>query len=99
MAKQLSPIEMLFDKDNNDNIVLFDEQGNKSEFQQIALLPYNKQVYAILRPLDEDLEEDEAKAYLIEQVEDDFTMTEVIDDKVLDALFEVSVKLAEQQGE
>lgn len=94
--QQLHPIDMLMDEKNMDNIVLYDEDGNKQEFEQIAILPYEGDVYAILRPLDEGLAEDEAKAYLLQEVEDDINLAEVEDDELLDALFEVYQKLINQ---
>ena len=37
--KDISPIDMLFDEKNTDNIVLYDEKGAEVEFEQIALIP------------------------------------------------------------
>ena len=60
--KNISPIDMLFDEKNTDNIVLYDEKGVEVEFEQIALIPLEEKIYAILRPLDSDapIAEDEA---------------------------------------
>ena len=38
-----NPIEALLDAEDDQTIVLFDEQDNEVEFDQIALIPYKKQ--------------------------------------------------------
>ena len=70
MSDNKNPIEMLLDEDCNDNIVLFDEDGESTEFEQIAVVPLDDQLYCILRPIDmPELDEDEA--FVFEISEDD----------------------------
>ena len=70
MSDNKTPLEMILDEDCDENIVLFDEDGESTEFEQIAVIPMNEKVYCILRPVDmPDLDEDEAFVFAI--VEDD----------------------------
>ena len=52
-AFNASPVGMLLDENNVDDIVLFDSDNNPIKFQQVALIPYEKtnKLYAILIPL------------------------------------------------
>ena len=36
--------DKLYDENNNDNVILYNEQGDPVEFEQIAIIPYNEQV-------------------------------------------------------
>ena len=49
--KEKSAIEKLLDENNNENIVLFDENDNATEFEQVALIPLEDKTYAILKPV------------------------------------------------
>jgi len=93
--KQLSPIEMLLDEKNNDNIVLYDDKNNKVEFEQIAIIPMDEKLYAILRPLggEEPMPEDEALVFVIDEIDDEDVLLleedEAIEDKVFDKYYEL----------
>jgi len=60
----LSLLARLLDEDNDENVFLFDENGNEVELEQIATILHEGQIYAIMRPL--DAEEDEAIVFLID---------------------------------
>ena len=45
-----NPIDALFDPENDELIILFNEKGEEIPFEQIALIPLENQVYAILKP-------------------------------------------------
>ena len=52
MAEEfLSPIDMLLDENNTDNIKLYNEDNQEVEFEQIALVPIEDKTYAILKPV------------------------------------------------
>ena len=81
---EMNPIDMLFDEENWDDITLFDEEENEVRFEQIAIIPYEEEVYAILRPRDvENIEEDEALVFLIKGENDDNMNLEIITDEAL----------------
>ena len=53
--KQLNPIEQILDENNIDNIVLYNENDEPFEFEQIAIIPLEdgekQSLYAILLPV------------------------------------------------
>ena len=64
----MSVIDILLDEDNYDNIILYDENNESNEFEQIALVPFNGKVYAILKPVNcmKDVGSDKAVFFCIE---------------------------------
>ena len=51
MAEEKSPVELLLDENNNDNIKLYDESNNCVEFEQIATIPMDERIFVILLSL------------------------------------------------
>lgn len=100
MAKEVSPIDMLFDENNTENIVLYDEENKETEFEQIAIIPLDEKIYAILRPIDEEnpLPEDEAVVFTIEEVDDEEVLIPEYDDEIIDKVFEKYYELLNEQG-
>jgi hypothetical protein len=50
-------LERLFDEDNDDNIILFDENGEEIELEQIAAVTHEGQIYAVLHVVGDPEEE------------------------------------------
>ena len=98
--KEVSPIDMLFDENNTDNIVLFDEEGREVEFEQIAIIPLDEKNYAILRPLDEEepLEEDEAVVFSIEELDEEEVLIPERNNATVDKVFDKYYELLKEQG-
>lgn len=96
----LSPIDMLLDEDNNDNIVLFTEDNERTEFEQIALVPLSNKIYAILRPVLNDLgiADNEALVFAIDEVDDEECLVIVEDDLIIDKVFEEYYKMLRTAG-
>ena len=65
--EELSVIEKVLDEENDDPITMYDEEGNCFKFEQVAVIPYEGELYAILYPLDqvEGVEEAEALVFHI----------------------------------
>ena len=64
MEKQeRSAIDMLLDEECTENIVMYDDKDQETEFEQIAIIPFNEKVYAILRPIKPELELEEDGKY------------------------------------
>ena len=81
---EMNPIDMLFDEENWEDITLYDDEENAVRFEQIAIIPYEEEVYAILRPRDvENIDEDEALVFLIKGDEDEDMNLEIITDEEL----------------
>ena len=79
-------IEKLFDEDDDSNLILYDENNNPTEFQQIAVIPKNNKIYAILKPLSKkfNIADDEALVFVIEEVDDEDYLIIVEDEKIID---------------
>lgn len=92
-----SVIDILLDEDNDDNIILYDENDQENEFEQIALIPLNGKIYAILKPVNcmEDVGDDEAVVFCIEEVEGEYALIPEQDNAVGEAVFNEYYSLLE----
>ena len=95
----MSAIDKLFDENNNDNIVLYNEKGEATEFEQVAIIPHGGKIYALLSlatPTD-DISEDEGFVFSIDTSEEGKkTLSLVTDDAVIDAVFKVYEDLLDE---
>lgn len=101
MAEEfLSPIDMLLDEKNTENIKLYNEENEEVEFEQIALVPIEDKVYAILKPVVEmeGVAEDEALVFGIEEIDDEDCLVITEDDKIIDSVFEEYYKMLKAEG-
>lgn len=100
MSKILSEIDKLFDEENTENIVLYDEKNRKTEFEQVAIVPEGDDVYAILKPVGEftGVEEDEALVFRIQEIDDENCLVIVEDLEVVDRVFDVYYDLLRKEG-
>ena len=76
----------LLDTDNDDNIFLFNEEGDEIELEQIAVVSHEQNVYAIMRPI--KAKKDEACVFKIDTVDEE-SVSMVHDEKLADAVLEV----------
>ena len=101
MAEEfLSPIDMLLDENNTENIKLYNEENQEVEFEQIALIPLEEKTYAILKPADtmEGIAEDEALVFVIDEIDDEDCLVIVEDDAIVDNVFAEYYKMLEEEG-
>ncbi|MGN0960705.1 MAG: DUF1292 domain-containing protein [Christensenellales bacterium] len=96
----LSPIDMLLDENNTDNIKLYNEENQEVEFEQIALVPIEDKTYAILKPVQlmEGIAEDEALVFVIDEIDDEDCLVIVEDDAIVDKVFEEYYKMLKEEG-
>lgn len=96
--KEISPIDMLLDEKNTENIVLFDDKNNAVEFEQIAIIPLDGKTYAILHPLggDDPMPDDEALVFVIDEVDDEDVLLLVDDEQTEEKVFDEYYKLADE---
>lgn len=96
----LSPIDMLLDENNNENIVLFNEDNQKVEFEQIALVPIDSRVYALLKPVlhIDGIGEDEALVFTIEEIDGEDCLVIVEEDEIIDNVFEEYYEMLRAEG-
>ena len=93
-------IDALFDENNTDNIKLYNEKDEEIEFEQIALIPLDDVVYAILKPVMEieGVADDEAFVFEIVEDEDNGESLRLVeDDKIIDAVFDDYNKLLDEE--
>ena len=96
-----NPIDALFDDENCDPIILFNEKGEEIAFEQIALIPINEKTYAILAPVKpiEGLGENEGLVFSIElneEINQEYLML-VTDEKIIDDVFKIYDDLIDPQ--
>lgn len=67
----LDILDVLLDEDNDDPLVLSSNNGMTYTFDQIAVIPYNEKVYAILKPVEEieGITDDQAVVFYVEERE------------------------------
>ena len=100
--KEINQIDKILDENNEDNIFLYDEDDNELEFEQAAVIPMDGSVYVILVPVTpmEGVGEDEGVVFVIEEDEDgEAVLSIVVEDDVIDAVFDEYEKLLEEDGE
>lgn len=92
-------IEKLLDEDDDSNLTLYDENNNPIEFQQVAVIPKNNKIYAILKPLSKkfNIADDEALVFVIEEVDDEDYLIIVEDEKIIDSVFYEYYELLKEQ--
>ena len=97
-----NPIDCLFDEENTDPISFYNEKGEKVSFEQIAIIPLDERVFAILKPLDktEGIADDEALVFEIvqpEDEEDEEYLNLIADLELIDKVFDVYNKLMDEE--
>lgn len=100
---EMNIIDQLLDPNNDENIVLYDEDNNPVEFEQIAIIPKDDSVYVLLAPVTpmEGVGEDEAVVFVIEEDEEgEALLSIVMEDDVIDSVFaEYEALLDEEDAE
>ena len=98
MSDNKNPLEMILDEECDENIVLFDEDGESTEFEQIAVIPLDDQLYCILRPVDmPELDEDEAFVFAISEDEEEGSLDLVEDDDIIEEVFQLYYTLLDDE--
>ena len=95
--KKVNGIDALFDENNTDNIVLYNEKEEAVEFEQVAIIPINENVYAILKPVQkiDGVADDEAFVFEIVAEDEEETLRLIDEDAVIDKVFAEYDKLFE----
>lgn len=96
----MTNFDKLFDEENEDNIILYDENNNEVEFEQVAIIPIGEEVYAMLKPVApmEGVADDEALVFQLCEIDDEEMLSIVTDEKVVDAVFEIYYDLLREEG-
>ncbi len=97
--EEMSQIDKLFDENNDENIILFDENNQPTEFEQIAVIPLDEEVYFILKPvkLIEGMQENEALVFKLEETEDEEMIVICDDTQTIDKVFQEYYNLVKEE--
>ncbi|MDD3397414.1 MAG: DUF1292 domain-containing protein [Clostridia bacterium] len=91
-------LDVLLDEENDSPITLYDEKDKAIKFEQVAIIPIDEKLYAILKPIDEmeGVAEDEALVFLIdEKSEKDSQLIVITDETIAMQVFDEYYKLLE----
>ena len=94
------PIDMLLDENCAEPIVMYNENNEPISFDQIAVIPYEGDTYAILKPLGEfeGVAEDEALVFVITELDDEDVLVVVEDDETINIIFAEYYKMLAEEG-
>lgn len=92
------PIMKLLNENNNENIVLYDDNNRAVEFEQVAIIPLNYRLYAILKPATkiEGIADNEALVFAIGDIDDEEQLTLERDKNITEKVFEIFYKKMEE---
>lgn len=100
MEREISAIDKIFDENNNDPIVLYDENNKETKFDQVAVIPLYEKVYVILKPLSKivGVNDDEALVFVVEEIDDEDCLVICDDMKIIDEVFKEYYILLKEEG-
>ena len=103
MSEEKTLFEILTDENDTENFVLQDQSGAETEFEQIATIPMQEEIYCILRPLNlpegVHFEEDEAIVFKLENAGGEDNLVPVEDEGLAQLVFEEYYKLCDSEEE
>lgn len=93
-------LDILLDEDNEDPITLYDKDDKAVRFDQVAIIPLEEKLYAILKPIDEleGVAEDEAIVFYIDETnENDVSLIVEENEDIAVKVFDEYYKLLDEQ--
>lgn len=97
-----NPINALFDEEDFEPIILFNQNGEEISFEKIALIPLKEKMYVILKtviPM-EGLKENEGLVFSIElneETNEEYLLL-TIDEQIIDEVFNAYERLIDSQN-
>lgn len=92
VEQSMDIVDVLLDENNKEPIVLVDDKGKRLSFEQIAVIPYNDKLYAVLKPIDkiDNVADDEAIVFYVheEQGKEPVLMVETDEKAAMDVFDE-----------
>lgn len=87
----MTEIDKLFDEDNTDLIVLYNEKGEEISFEQIALIPLKNNTYFILKPVIvlEGMSEDEGLVFELKEINGEEYIVLVTKENIINDVFDI----------
>ncbi|MBQ9786523.1 MAG: DUF1292 domain-containing protein [Clostridia bacterium] len=98
--EELDILDILLDEDNESPITLYNEENKPFKFDQVAVIPLDNNLYAILKPIDEleGVADDEAIVFAVNETDDGETSLVVeADESVAMRVFDEYYKLLDEQ--
>ena len=70
-TENLDVLDILLDEENESPITLYDENDKAIQFDQVAIIPLEEKLFAILKPIDEmeGVSDDEAIVFRVDEKE------------------------------
>ena len=98
MNEDYSLIDTILDPDNESVITLVNENNEQIQFDQIAVIPFENELYAILKPITyiEGVGADEALVFRLNVEEDSLEI--IYDFDLCDNVFDVYYDLLKQEN-
>lgn len=100
VEEKVDLLDVLFDENNFDPIVLGDDDGESYNFEQVAIIPMDGETYVILKPMDkmDGVEDDEAFVFKITRAEDGEARLVIVDeDDIGDKVFNEYYRLLDEE--
>lgn len=100
MNEEIDILDVLLDEDNEDPVTLYDENGKSYRFDQVAIIPMDNKLYAILKPIDEmeGVADDEAIVFAVNETDDgESSLVVEIDESIAMRVFDEYYKLLDAQ--
>lgn len=94
-------LDILLDEENDSPITLFDEHDKGIKFDQVAIIPLEEKLYAILKPIDdmEGVADDEAIVFLVEEDNGEAQLVVETDEPTAMRVFDEYYKLLDEAEE
>ena len=89
---------MLLDEDCNEPITLYDKDDRAVRFEQVAIIPYGDQLYALLKPTDavDGVDDDQAMVF---RFTDEPNLEVVTEHSIIDRVFDIYLDLVRESRE
>ena len=96
-------LDVLLDENNDMPIIMYDNDGNPLEFEQIAVIPYGEdELYALLKPIThiDGINDDEAVLFRVDEDEEGEAVLQVEDDEEKNSkIYEIYLSLLQEAKE
>lgn len=97
--EERSLMDLLLDEENSEPITLFDNKDKEVKFDQVAIIPLNDMLYAILKPIQEmeGVADDEAIVFAVIETDDGEAILNIeTDEAIAMQVFEEYYKLLDE---
>lgn len=98
--QEIDLLDILLDEDNEEPITLYDENSKAIKFDQVAIIPLDDRLFAILKPIDEipGVADDEAIVFSINENDNgETTLIVETDESLAMRVFDEYYKLLDTQ--